>query len=147
MPCGVQWPDTVPRTLYFPKPYILMALNQQAANLVDTTVTAFNSGTVATLVGEDDEPETGMDDPTGSDGGSGGMDPDNEPSETAENNSAMGMDDDTGSQGGMRPPSKSSHGSDATGDDYGTNSATQRSGVSGGSADSGSGSSGGRSQY
>lgn len=101
------------------------------------------------------ESASGMDDPTGSDGGSGGMDPNAGPSPGAGNNvsrndSAMGMDDTTGAEGAQRQNGGSygsGYGTGSGGDDYSANSGTQRSGVSGGSAESGSGSSGGRSQY
>lgn len=102
----------------------------------------------------------GMDDPTGSDGGSGGMDP--AADDSADRNtdadttrSAGGMDDPTGSDGDQ-PQDGGSYGSGygtgSEGDDYTANSGTQRSGVSGSSTSSGSGdtdtgSSGGRSQY
>ncbi len=66
------------------------------------------------------------------------------------NQSAMGMDDMTGAEGAERVDGGSygsGYGTGSEGDDYSSNSGTQRSGVSGGTADSGSGSSGGRSQY
>ncbi|WP_077923276.1 hypothetical protein [Spirosoma sp. 209] len=66
------------------------------------------------------------------------------------NSSAMGMDDTTGSDGARMQDGGSygsGYGTGSDGDDYSANSGTQRSGVSGGTADSGSGSSGGRSQY
>ncbi|AQG81048.1 hypothetical protein [Spirosoma montaniterrae] len=66
------------------------------------------------------------------------------------NASAMGMDDMTGAEGAQRQDGGSygsGYGTGSEGDDYSTNSGTQRSGISGGSAESGSGSSGGRSQY
>lgn len=111
------------------------------------------SGGVTSI--EKGESAVGMDDPTGSDGGSGGMDPNGGPSSGAGNNvsgnqSAMGMDDFTGSEGAQRQDGGSygsGYGTGSGGDDYSANSGTQRSGVSGGSAESGSGSSGGRSQY
>ena len=67
---------------------------------------------------------------------------------TTENGSAMGMDDTTGSDGAQRKDGgEYSYDASSGGDDYSADSGKQSSGVSGGTAESGSGSSGGRSQY
>lgn len=137
------------------------ANNQQAPMTSTVGGESTNSGTGASAyrtpndddfsdrIGGTTSVATGMDDPTGSDGGSGGMDPDGGPSpaignNVSDNDSAMGMEDTTGNEGVQRLNGDSAG---SGGDDYSAGSGTQRSGVSGGSADSGSGSSGGRSQY
>jgi len=69
---------------------------------------------------------------------------------TLDNGSAPAAAPTTGSEGAEQQDGGSygsGYGTGSDGDDYGSNSGTQRSGVSGGTAESGSASSGGRSQY
>lgn len=118
------------------------------------------TGGVTSVTTGADELVSGMDDPTGSDGGSGGMDPDGGDlsgigNNVSRNDSAMGMEDFTGAEGAQQQDGGSygsGYGTGSQGDDYSANSGTQRSGVSGpstsgGAAESGGSSSGGRSQY
>jgi hypothetical protein len=69
---------------------------------------------------------------------------------TRDNGPAPAVKPTTGSEGAEQQDGGSygsGYGTGSDGDDYSSNSGTQRSGVSGGSAESGSASSGGRSQY
>ncbi|MBC3788171.1 hypothetical protein [Spirosoma utsteinense] len=94
-----------------------------------------NSGAGASTLREDDDDQL-----TNRNGGT--MDSGSAPAAEATTGSAGAEQQDGGSYG-----SGYGTGSDGGGDDYSTNSGTQRSGVSGGTAESGSAASGGRSQY